>query len=272
MKEIVVSAGVLGMAGFVFAAALAFLSRKLKVEEDPRIAQIAEILPQANCGACGFVGCRAFAEAVLRECKIFNGCVPGGAEVNQRIAALIGQSGCMKAENRVVVCRCGAEAGEKKASNEYKGISTCRAAHITGGALDCVYGCLAFGDCLKPCPTGALSLENKKIQVDFSKCIGCGKCVQVCPRRLFELIPLNKAANLYWVACNNTEKVVGVKKVCSRGCIACTLCTKVPESPYYMKNNLSYIDYLKASSETPLEAAKNKCPTKCIFSAINSKV
>ncbi|MBU1113097.1 MAG: RnfABCDGE type electron transport complex subunit B [Candidatus Omnitrophica bacterium] len=261
----------LGVAGFIFSLTLALLSKRLKVEEDPRALKVIEILPGLNCGACGFSGCRAFAEAVVREGQIFNGCLPGGDELNQQISAVIGVTACLQSKSQVVVCRCGAEASEKKVATDYQGLLTCRAAQITGGALDCLYGCLAFGDCLKVCPVSALSLENKKIRVDFSKCIACGKCIQACPRNLFELVPWSKVNDLYWVACNNTEKALKVKKVCSRGCISCTICAKVSESPYYIKNNLSYLDYTKLSSETPLEAAKTKCPTKCIFSAKNPK-
>jgi len=262
---IIKAIAVLGLIGFLFAILLAYLSKRLNVEEDPKVSKILEILPGLNCGACGFSGCRAFAEAVVGECKIFSGCLPGGQELNDKIAAMLGVSGYSGVKSRVVVCSCGAQSTEKKASNQYLGPESCRAAQITGGAIDCVYGCFGFNDCVEVCPVGALSLENRKIKVDISKCTGCGQCIKACPRKLFKLVSLSKDTGVWSVACSNKEKAINVKKVCSRGCIGCTICTRVTESPFFMKGTLSYIDYSKANRLEALEEAKNKCPTKCIF-------
>ena len=265
MREIILACLTLGITGFGFALILAFLSRKLKVEEDPRITQIFNMLPSANCGACGFAGCRGFAQAVVSEGKIFSGCIPGGQELNEKIAQIVGvKSEAVTKTKTIAVCRCGAQSGEKKESAEYEGPLTCKATHIIG-SLDCIYGCLSYGDCVKACPTDAISLKNKKIYVDTKKCIACGKCVAACPRKLFELVPVLEGIGAYAVCCSNTEKLTNVKKVCSRGCIACGICTKVKDSPYYLKNNLSRIDFTKTKEETPLRNGKEKCPTKCIF-------
>ena len=256
----------LGATGFTFAVLLAFLSKKLKVEEDPRVGEVLGVLPGLNCGACGFSGCRSFADAVVKECKLFNGCLPGGSETNTKISEILGLVGCIPTKNQTVVCHCGAQRGEKKVSSIYQGPNTCKAAHITGGAIDCLWGCIGFGDCVGVCPVGALTLKNDKIYVDSKKCTACGQCVKTCPRNLFEITSLKKDTGLYCVACNNKEKALTVKKVCSRGCIGCGICTKVADSPYYLKDNLSYIDYKKGTAKEPLEEGKTKCPTKCIFS------
>lgn len=265
MEEIRLAIIVLGSVGFCFAILLSFLSKKLKVKEDLRVAKVLELLPGLNCGACGFSGCRPFAEAVVEKCKIFKGCLPGGKEVNEKIMQALGITGCISTEKQVAVCRCGAEEGQKKIFSQYYGPQTCRAAHITSGALGCAYGCLAFGDCIKTCPGGALKLINKKIQVDLKKCTGCGQCAKICPRNLFEIVSLTKATSLYYIGCNNTEKALNVKKVCDCGCIACGMCARVENSPYKLENNLSFIDYEKATDQEPLEEGKNKCPTKCIY-------
>ncbi|MCF7907648.1 MAG: RnfABCDGE type electron transport complex subunit B [Candidatus Omnitrophica bacterium] len=254
----------LGLVGFLFALLLAFLSKKLQVEEDPKVKTVLEIVPGLNCGACGFSGCRPFAEAVARESKIFNGCLPGGQEINDKISQILGITGCSGLKSQVVICCCGADETAKKISTKYIGPQTCQAAQITGGALDCRYGCFGFGDCLGICPVGALTLDKKKIKVDIAKCIGCGQCVEICPRNLFKITPLPEITGFYSVACSNKEKAMNVKKVCAQGCIACTICTRVPESPYYMKDNLSYIDYSKSNNTEPLQAGMDKCPTKCI--------
>ena len=265
MQEIKLAILVLGSVGFAFAILLAFLSKKLKVEEDPRTEKVLGLLPGLNCGACGFSGCRPFAQAVVKECKIFNGCLPGGVEVNEKIMEALGIVGCISTQKQVAVCRCGAQGGEKKESCQYNGPQTCRAAHLTGGALDCTYGCVSLSDCVRACPTNAMTLVNKKIQIDFEKCTGCGQCSRACPRDLFEIVPLAKGKPIYCVGCSNKEKALAVKKVCQCGCIVCGICTKVANSPYYLKDNLSSIDYTKATDQEPLEEGKNKCPTKCIY-------
>jgi len=254
----------LGISGFVFAVLLAVFDKRLRVKEDPRIEKVLAALPGLNCGACGFSGCKPFAAAVVNEGKIFNGCLPGGAEVNDQITSILGIAGCRGKKHQVVACRCGAQSSEKKVSTDYRGPQTCTAAHVTGGALDCSYGCLAFGDCISVCPVAALSLHEGKIRVDINRCIGCGQCQKVCPRKLYEMVPYKENLHTCSVACSNTEKAQQVRNVCSRGCIACTLCTRGENSPYYMQNNLSFIDYAKANEIATLLAGKNKCPTKCI--------
>jgi electron transport complex protein RnfB len=264
MNEITISILVLGTLGLGFALLLAWLSKKLKVEEDPRMVKIMEILPGLNCGACGFSGCRAYAEAVIKKCSTFSGCLPGGSELNQKISHLLGISGCFSNEKAVAVCRCGAEEGEKKVSFIYQGPLTCKAANLTGGAIDCSYGCLALGDCVKVCPVKVISIKNKKVYIDTKNCIGCGQCVKACPRKLFNLVPLKESKDIYYVACNNKDKVLAVKQVCTRGCIGCGICARVENSPYYIRDNLSNVDYKNANQNEPLEQGKTKCPTKCI--------
>jgi len=264
MNRVSISVLVLGTTGLSFSLLLALLSKKLHVEDDPRVKEVLDTLPGLNCGACGYSGCRAYAEAVVKSLDLFNGCLPGGEEINGKVAKILGIANNGKKLTVTAICRCGAQEGEKKESTSYEGPQTCSAAHITGGALDCVYGCLALGDCVKVCPVGALSLKNKKIYVDHAKCIACGKCVKACPRKLFIIIPLKENIDIYNVSCNNKDKGAQTRKVCTRGCIGCGLCTKVENSPYYLKNNLSYIDYKNAIQTKPLEDGKNKCPTKCI--------
>ncbi|MBU0693972.1 MAG: 4Fe-4S dicluster domain-containing protein [Candidatus Omnitrophica bacterium] len=266
MKEVQASLLVLGLTGFSFSLLLAFLSKKLKVKEDARIEKILSILPGLNCGACGVSGCRVFAQAVVKEGKIFSGCLPAGEGMNKEIAKALGIETSVVKRKSVAVCRCGADDKEKKVSCLYQGPKTCKAADLIGGAIDCLYGCFGFGDCEAVCPPGAITVAKGKVYVDIEKCIGCGKCLPACPSNLFELLPL--AENLdtyYYIACNNREKGVNVKKVCSRGCIACGICTKGENSPFYLKDNLAFIEYKKIVENEPLEEAKNKCPTKCIM-------
>jgi len=264
MEQIIIPILVLGLTGFAFSVLLAVLSKKLKVEEDPRAAKVLELLPGLNCGACGFSGCRTYAEAVTKERNVFSGCLPATAEVNKQITETLGIIGGISSHTQTVICRCSAKKGEKKASSKYFGPNTCQAADISGGVIDCAYGCLALDDCVKVCPVGALTLQEQTIRVDFKKCTGCGKCVKACPRNLLEIVPVKEGLPIYNVACSNEETALEVKKVCSKGCIGCALCTRIENSPYQMKDNLSVIDYKKGENQKALEEGKNKCPTKCI--------
>jgi RnfABCDGE-type electron transport complex B subunit len=265
MNIVTLSVIILGGVGLTFSVLLAFLGNKLKVEEDPRVARLLDVLPGINCGACGFSGCRAYAEAAVEQARTFSGCLPGGAEVNQQRAEILELGEYIPVDRKVAVCRCGADEAEKKASAVYQGPLTCQSAHVIGGLIDCSFGCLGLGDCVSVCPAGGLAVKNKKVVVDIEKCIGCGRCVQACPRNLFELVPVAKATGTYYVACNAREKGANVRKVCSRGCISCGICVKVDNSPFHLKDDLSYIDYKKAQENGPLEEAAKKCPTKCIL-------
>ena len=164
MNTIIISVLVFGVTGLIFSIILAFLSKKLQVEEDPRTIKVMEILPGLNCGACGFSGCRAYAEATVRECSLFNGCLPGGKEINEKIDEILGIVGCICDDTRSLVCFCGATEAEKKVSTEYFGPMSCRAAELTNGALDCSYGCFGFGDCATVCPVGAITMVDKKVE------------------------------------------------------------------------------------------------------------
>lgn len=264
MSQVITATLIFSLIGLAFALLLAFLNRKLKVPEDPKVKKILNILPGLNCGACGFSSCKAYAKALADKPDAFTPCRPGGDQVNEKVLKVIeGGKPSQKGEKMVVVCRCQAEEKDKKTSAVYKGIKNCRAADLLGGALDCQYGCLVFGDCQQVCPTGAITINNKKVQVDQEKCILCGKCIDICPRNLFAMIPAKEFGN-YFVACQNKDKLKEVKDVCSRGCITCGLCAKVENSPYEIINNLSQINYSKANDKKPLEEGKQKCPTKCI--------
>ncbi len=265
MREVIFSLVTLGSVGLIFAVLLAFLDKKLSIEEDEKLQEILNVLPGINCGACGFSGCRAFAEAAIRRKSIFSGCIPGGASVNDKIKNILGISEVTTTKRKIAICHCTADKSQKKSSSDYYGLLTCKAADITEGVIDCIYGCLGLGDCVRVCPVGAITLREGRVYVDINLCIGCGKCVEACPRGLFELVELGKKA-LYYVGCSNREKALDVKRVCSKGCIGCGICSRLKDSPFKVEENLSRIDRKREFSLEVLEEARNKCPTKCIVS------
>ncbi|MBD3245940.1 MAG: RnfABCDGE type electron transport complex subunit B [Candidatus Omnitrophica bacterium] len=264
MNTITLSVLVMGITGAAFGLLLSFLNKRLAVREDPRVKQILETLPGLNCGACGFSGCRAYAEAVVQKPENFRACLPGGEKTNNGVRRILGirAPSAGNEKNTTAVCACGAEYGEKLRSTDYCGPRNCAAAALIRGYVDCQSGCIGFGDCVEVCPADALTLRNGKIHVNHQRCISCGNCLRTCPRNLFRIVPLNHA--VCYVGCNNRESGPDTRKVCTRGCIACGLCARVPDSPYSLKENLSNLKYAPDSASAQY-AGKEKCPTKCIW-------
>lgn len=85
---------ILGVTGCLAAVLLYFVAQKFKVEEDPRIDLIQEVLPGANCGGCGFAGCRNFADACVKNPSL-NGllCPVGGEPTMSKVAEILAQGG-----------------------------------------------------------------------------------------------------------------------------------------------------------------------------------
>ncbi|MCF7870154.1 MAG: RnfABCDGE type electron transport complex subunit B [Candidatus Omnitrophica bacterium] len=266
MSKVISATIIFGLIGLAFSLLLAFLNRKLKVPENPKVKEILNILPGLNCGACGFSSCKAYAQAIVKDPSKIKSCRPGGSQVDEKIAKTLGKKENIEQQKKmVVVCVCGAEAKDKKSTHHYHGLENCQSAHIIGGAIDCVYGCLGFGDCQEVCPADAITIKNKKVYIDQKKCFLCGKCIKACPRNLFKMIPAQGLGN-YFIACSNKDRLKEVKDACSRGCIACGICTKVEGSPYELVDNLSQINYNEVENKKPLEEGKSRCPTKCIDS------
>ncbi|MCK4272098.1 RnfABCDGE type electron transport complex subunit B [bacterium] len=253
---------ILGGLGLLFSVGLAYASKKFAVQENPRLSQILDVLAGVNCGACGYPGCRAFAEAVVKGETAIDGCTPGGAESTSQIARIM-RTETESAEyiSMVAVVRC--RGGRKEAGElfRYQGLQDCDAAQlVAGGSKACPYGCLGLGTCVQACFFEALSMgDNGLPVVDDKRCTGCGLCVSACPRKIIQLIP--RSAQIY-LACVSQDKGKAVKTVCSVGCIGCGLCFKPKVSPsgtITMDGNLPTIDYAK--SGTDLVVAVHKCPT-----------
>jgi H+/Na+-translocating ferredoxin:NAD+ oxidoreductase subunit B len=250
----------MGALGLLFAAGLAVAYQKLKVEEDPKVVRISEILPQANCGACGFSGCRAFAEAVVKGDAEPNGCPVGGADVAAQVADVLGvQAG--EIIRKVVRVLCRGDAAAAKNRGTYLGISSCYAANLTGGNKQCAYGCLGFGDCVTSCLFDAIHMgDNGLPVVDEDKCTACGKCVDACPRGILELAPVEQNMLVF---CRSRDRGPAARKACSNACIGCGICVRACPEGIVLEDNLAVIkDYKKIEPEQI--PAIEKCPTKAI--------
>ncbi|MBP5646983.1 MAG: Fe-S cluster domain-containing protein [Bacteroidaceae bacterium] len=249
MSFILTAVLVLGLTGLVLGLVLYAVSRKFKVEEDPRVGQITELLPGANCGGCGFPGCAAFAEACVKS-ESMDGlkCSVCKSEVMQQIAAITGHAVEVGVE-KVAVVRCAGSCANRPATRVYDGAKSCAAAALmNGGATGCFFGCLGCGDCVKACKFDAISMdpETGLPVVDQDKCTACGACAKACPRNIIELRNKNKLDRRVYVSCVNKDKGPVAKKACAVACIGCGKCVKAcPFEAITLENNLAYIDFEK---------------------------
>ncbi|MDE7159412.1 MAG: RnfABCDGE type electron transport complex subunit B [Muribaculaceae bacterium] len=220
---------VLGIIGLIAAALLYVAAKKFSVYEDPKIAEIEEMLPGANCGGCGLSGCHAFAQACSKAMTLDNlNCVGVPAETMAEIAKTVGLEASGNAR-RVAVIKCSNSCEVRDPRNYYDGARCCAVeAAAYQGESDCVYGCLACGDCTTACMFGALTISpgDGLPTVDLDKCTGCGKCVDTCPRHLIELYERHDDRPIVWVACANQDRGAVAMKECEVSCIGCMKCQR----------------------------------------------
>lgn len=250
----------LGGLGLLLGFGLAVASKKFAVTIDPKIEQVLDVLPGANCGGCGYPGCSGFAEAVVGGRVLVTDCKPGGPEIAEKIAGILGvEVGEVAPEVASVHCQGGLKEAKEKC--RYEGLESCAAAElIARGSKGCHYGCLGLSDCVRGCPYEALIMGMNGLPVVLEeKCTACGLCVDACPRGIMQLIPKN--ARVY-LGCVSQDRAKAVKGVCTVGCIGCKLCSTpkvTPSGAIKMDGNLPVIDY---AVEDDLENAVHKCPTK----------
>ena len=250
----------LGLLTLALAGLIAVANKKLYVYEDPRIDQVEDMLPHANCGACGFPGCRPFAEALVAGQILPGKCSVSSDDGRAAIASFLGVA--LGAEEKRVA-RLACNGGMNVAINQayYKGVSTCQAATlISGGGKACSWGCLGYGDCEVVCDFDAISMNEFGIPVvDVQKCTACGDCVEACPKGLFSIHPIS---HRLWVACKSLEAGDEVLDVCDVGCTACGKCAMDAEDNMItMVKNLPVINYSKNhKTQDPIQ----RCPTGAI--------
>ena len=252
----------LGSVALVFGVTLAIADVKLRVEVDPRIAEIDALLPQANCGACGFPGCKAYAKGIVGGSVTIDQCAPGGQGVVDLVARIMGMEATCAAERVARVhCRGSDVAAKRKAL--YDGIDSCQAsALVSSGDKLCDWGCLGHGDCVASCPFDAISMgEDGLPRVDECKCTGCGNCVETCPKNILELHPMGENIMVF---CRSQDPPRLSKSVCDNACIACRICVKECKTGgIELMNNLAAITAPDQITEACYKGIM-KCPTGAI--------
>lgn len=260
MLIILTAVGAMGGITILLAALLVLANKKLYVQEDPRIDIVDEMLPHVNCGACGYPGCRPFAEALVKRESLPVKCTVSSEEGQIRIADFLGVD--VGAQEKVVArlaCAGGINVARNRA--RYEGLKTCRAAAVVaGGGKGCFWGCLGLADCEVVCDFDAIHMNQFSLPVvDEEKCTACGDCVEVCPKDLFSLHPVSRRL---WVACKNLEEGDEILEDCEVACTACARCAlDAPGGLIKMENNLPVVDYTRNhNTQTPIQ----RCPTGAI--------
>ena len=264
--SIIWTIAVLAGLGLLLALLLYLLAKKFKVEEDPRIDEVEKVMPGANCGGCGFAGCRAFADSAVKASNLDNHyCPVGGNDVMKQVAAILGYEVKEKAPE-VAVVRCNGTCANRPRINTYDGVQSCKVkAALYAGDTACAFGCLGCGDCVEACQFGALSMdpETGLPVVDESKCTACGACVKACPKAIIELRPKGPRGMKVFVSCVNKDKGPVAKKACAAACIGCGICAKTcPHDAIVVEGNVAYIDASKCKLCRECEAM---CPTGSII-------
>ena len=253
----------IGLIGGVLGAVLAYASKVFYVAVDPKVEKIAEVLPQANCGACGYPGCSGYSDAIVSKGAPINLCSPGGQSVIDQIAIIMGVTATASV-SMVAYCACNGTKDNAKNRFEYYGPKSCSSAvFVSGGHKACDYGCLGFGDCVEACLFGAMGMSEDGLPfVDDSKCVGCGACVKACPKGVMKMMP--KGAKVY-ISCNSKAKGKEVTDACVVGCIGCKICSlpkTTPSGAIKMNGDLPVVNY---DIEDTLTGAKFKCPKGCFI-------
>jgi Na+-translocating ferredoxin:NAD+ oxidoreductase RNF subunit RnfB len=251
--------------GILSAVILYFVAQKFKVEEDPRIDEVEGMLPGANCGGCGFPGCRGFAEAMVKADDISNlNCPVSDADGMKVIASYLGHE-AVAAKPKLAVVRCSGTCDNRPKVNNYNGASSCAIeASLYGGDTGCSYGCLGHGDCVAACKFDAMYMdpETGLPVIIEENCVACGACVEACPKDIIELRNVGPKSRRIFVSCVNKDKGGVAKKACSVACIGCGKCFKVCEhDAITIENNLAYIDYDKCKL---CRKCVEVCPTDAI--------
>ncbi len=174
----------LGGMALVFGAVLGFAAVKFKLEGDPLVAQIDALLPQTQCGQCGYPGCKPYAQAIS-EGDAINKCPPGGQTTINALAHLLD----------VPAPELDAEHGVEKIVKTV--------AYIREDE------CIGCTKCIQACPVDAILGAAKLMHtVIADECTGCDLCVEPCPVDCIDMLPVpTTLADWRWSAPSPTQQL-----------------------------------------------------------------
>lgn len=155
----------IGTLALIFGLVLGYAAIRFKVESDPLVDQVNALLPQTQCGQCGFPGCRPYAEAIANGDDI-NKCPPGGEATIKKLAELMG------VEAKPLDGAHGEEA-------------------ITKVAVIREDECIGCTKCIQACPVDAILGATRQMHTVIAKeCTGCDLCVEPCPVDCIDMVPV----------------------------------------------------------------------------------
>jgi len=241
MGEVGTAIAIMTGLGLFFASVLALAYRFLRVEEDPRLEVVEDLLPGNNCGACGEPGCAAFAGKLLGGEVQPGKCTVASADTLEEIASFLGVD-IGGEEKRIARLKCAGGSINARSLCDYQGMGSCRAAVVVdGGVLACNWGCLGLGDC-------------------HELCSACNDCVEVCPLDLFVLLP---ESHHLFVQCSSPLSGDNAVARCTVACDACERCAlDAPPDTVEMVKGLPIVHYDRDLQPTP--EATWRCPTGAI--------
>jgi len=260
LEAILIPAAILGGVGFLFASLIALTHRRFSVWEDPRIDGVVNLLPGNNCGACGFPGCRGFAENLVEGKTTPAICTVMNADQREDVATYLGVDvGAANQRVARLLCAGGSDVAIQHA--DYHGLGTCgAAAAVAGGGKGCTWGCIGLADCARACTFDAIRMNDVGLPVVIpEKCTACGDCVEACPKDLFVIMPMEQKL---LVQCRNLLEGEAATALCSAACNACGRCAADAPGIVSIRNGLAVVDYAQNQLATP--AAIARCPTSAI--------
>ena len=261
MMNVLLAALALAVLGLLLGGLIGYAAKKFAVQIDPRIEEITELLPGANCGGCGYAGCADSARAIVEDGVSPASCAVVSEENFQKISQAAGQASG-KRERKVAVVYCSGDNDHARHVAMYNGLNDCRAAAaLSGAGKGCRFGCIGLGSCARCCQFGAIEIRNGLAVVHPELCKGCGKCTEVCPRKLIRLVSAESKAHVY---CNSLDKGPAKRKNCTAGCLACRKCVKAAPEIF---NAQGFLVRAREGAEISDELiASINCPTGALQS------
>lgn len=261
MNSIVIAIIVVAALGLIGAVLLVIASKALAVTENENIKEVTSVLPGANCGACGFSGCAAYAKAIVEDGAPVNQCSAGGAATAEKIAAIMDVEVGKTTEYKAMVA-CRGDNQHVKKRYEYQGIESCVACNLYyNGDTSCAFGCLGYGDCAKACKFDAIEVIDGLAHVNPEKCTGCGACKAACPKKIIFMYEFKERPKPI-VMCSNHKVGAETRRECAYGCIGCGKCVReCPVDCITINVNVARIDYSRCIG---CGKCSRVCPVECI--------
>ena len=256
--QIIYAVTSLSFAGLLLGLIVAAAAKYLTVEHESRIPLITGVLPGANCGGCGFVGCADYAAAIVNGGAPIGLCHVAGSAAAKSIADIMDTREEYTKPLRAVVLCCGVAQSAKVRYN-YHGDADCVGANLLGGGPKaCQFGCIGYKTCVKACPFNAIDIKDG-VAVINENCTACGVCLSACPKKLIKLVPRDTE---YTVKCVATHKGRELRDKCTAGCIACGICERsCPTGAMSINNNIAAINYEKCAK---CGKCAEQCPTETV--------